>query len=281
MMFSTKKGFKAFLETRRIRLKRKSGKIAREMVAVSILLGVVLVTGALMVFSYNYVLSSSYFHLEKAIVKGCEKTTEKDVISVSGIKPNQNLLAISMEGIARKVRTNPWVEDVSVVREFPNRLIIEIRERKPVALVKRDDSLFFMDGDGLIFKKLEGESTNLPVLTGCSENGKDDTLLIRKSIELIDFLSASKSFPQIRNVSEIHSDENMGFSLFLDSGLCLHIGFGDYENKLNRLKPIMTDLTRRNLDQGFLLIDLHDPGKITLQRKDIPGFSRPARGLKT
>jgi len=281
MMIRNRQGFKTSLETRRNRWKRKSNKIAREMVTVSLLLGVVLVLGVVMVFSYNYVLSSSYFQLEKTIVKGCEQTTEKDVLSLSGLRPAQNILAVSMEGIARKVRANPWVEDVSVVREFPNRLIIEIRERKPVALVKKEDSLFFMDGDGFIFKKLEGESTNLPVLTGCSENGKDDRLLIRKSIELIDFLSASKSFPHIRNVSEIHSDETMGFSLFLDSGLCLQIGFGDYENKLKRLKPVMADLARRNLDQGFLLIDLHDPGKITLQKRNVPGLSIPGRGWKT
>jgi len=281
MMWGRKKGYKAPLEARKNRLKRKSGKIAREMVTVSILLGVVLVMGVLLVFSYNYVLSSSYFRLEKTIVRGCEKTTEQDVISLSGLRPNQNILAVSMEGIARKIRANPWIEDVSVVREFPNRLIIEIRERKPIALLKKNESLFFMDNDGFIFKKLEGESVNLPVVTGCSENGKDDRTLIRKSIELIDFLSTSNSFPQIRNVSEIHSDEAVGFSLFLDSGLCLHVGFGDYENKLKRLRPIMADLTRRNLDQNFLLIDLHDPGKVTLQRRNVAGTAGQARDLRT
>lgn len=281
MMWGGKKGYKAPLEARRNRLKRKTGKIAREMVTVSVLLGVVLVMGALLVFSYNYVLSSSYFQLEKTIVKGCEKTTEQDVLSLSGLRSSHNILAVSLEGIARKIRTNPWIEDVSVVREFPDRLIIEIRERKPIALVKKEDSLFFMDGDGFLFKKLEGESVNLPVVTGCSENGKEDRTLIRKSIELIDFLSASSSFPQIRNVSEIHTDDAVGFSIFLDSGLCLHLGFGDYENKLKRLKPVMADLARRNLDQGFLLIDLHDSGKVTLQRRDVPGAAGQTRGLKT
>ncbi len=281
MFFKSKKMLKTSLEARRNRLKRKSGKIAKEVVAVAVLLGAVLVTGTLMVFSYNLVLSSTYFQLEKAIVKGCEKTTEKDVLSASGIKTDQNILALSVDGITRKIRTNPWIEDVSVVRELPNRLIIEIRERKPIALVKRDETLFFMDSGGCIFKKLEGENANLPVLTGCSENGSDDRTLIKKSIELIDFLSASNSFPQIRNVSEIHGDESSGFALFLDSGLCLQIGFGDYERKLKRLRPVMAELTRRNMEQSFILIDLQDPGKITVQRKDVPGFMRPAKELKT
>ncbi len=274
MNYKAKRGFRASIQARRNRMKKQSGKVFRETLTVSVLLGTVTVVGALMIFSYNALLTCSYFQLDKTIVKGCQKTTEKDVLLVSGVKPSQNIMTFSMEGIARKIRTNPWVEEVSVVRELPNRLIIEIRERKPVALVKRDDSLFFVDAQGFIFKKFEGEEANLPILTGCSENGQDDGLLIRKSIELIDFLSASSSFPQIKNVSEIHGDGGLGFSLFLDSGLCLRIGFGDYENKLKRLKPVMAELARKNLEQGFLSIDLNDPGKITVEKRDFPGFSR-------
>ena len=280
MKFRIGKGFKSSIEARRNRLKRRSGKIAHEATTVVLLLGAVLVTGLLFIFSYNFVLTSPWFQLEKAIVKGCAKTTEKDLLSISGVKPSQNILALSLEVIAQKIKTNPWVDEVSVVRELPNRLIIEIQERKPIALVKREENLFFLDSRGLIFKKFEGEEANLPVLTGCAENGTDDRPLIKKSIELIDLLSASNSFPQIRNVSEIHGDENLGFSIFLDSGLCLRIGFGDYENKLKRLKPVLADLVRRNIEQGFLMIDLDDSGKVTVQKKEFPGVSK-GKGIRT
>jgi cell division protein FtsQ len=274
------KELKSVIEAKRNRLKRRSEKIAHEAVAAIVLLVAVLVTGVLLIFSYNYILTASWFQLDKAMVKGCSKTTEKDLLSVSGVKPLQNILTLSMEGIARKIKTNPWVEEVSVVRELPNRLIIEIQERKPIALVKRDQALFIMDSQGIIFKKFEGEEADLPVLTGCAENGADDRPLIRKSIELIDLLSASNSVPQIKNVSEIHGDDSLGFSIFLDSGLCLRVGFGNYENKLNRLKPVLADLVRRNIEQGFLLIDLNDIEKITVQKKAFPGVSR-GKGIRT
>jgi len=278
--FKTGAGWKKSVEVRKNRLKRRSSKIFREAAVVSLLWLVVLVMGVLLIFSYNLVLTSPWLKLEKTTVKGCANTTEQDLLLVSGIKPATNILALNVDGIARKIKTNPWVEEVYVVRELPNRLIIEIQERKPMALVKREDSLYFMDSQGVIFKKFEGEEANLPVLTGCAEDGKEDPVLVRKSIELINLLSASNSFPQIKNVSEIHGEENIGFSIFLDSGLCLKVGFGDYEGKLKRLKPVLADLARRNVNPGFLTIDLNDPDKVTVQKNDLTGGSR-GKGVRT
>ncbi len=280
MKFKTGAGWKKSVEVRKNRLKRRSSKIFREAAVVSLLWLVVLVMGVLLIFSYNLVLTSPWLKLEKTTVKGCANTTEQDLLLVSGIKPATNILALNVDGIARKIKTNPWVEEVYVVRELPNRLIIEIQERKPMALVKREDSLYFMDSQGVIFKKFEGEEANLPVLTGCAEDGKEDPVLVRKSIELINLLSASNSFPQIKNVSEIHGEENIGFSIFLDSGLCLKVGFGDYEGKLKRLKPVLADLARRNVNPGFLTIDLNDPDKVTVQKNDLTGGSR-GKGVRT
>ena len=280
MKFKTGAGWKKSVEVRKNRLKRRSSKIFREAAVVSLLWLVVLVMGVLLIFSYNLVLTSSWLKLEKTTVKGCANTTEQDLLLVSGIKPATNILALNVDGIARKIKTNPWVEEVYVVRELPNRLIIEIQERKPMALVKREDSLYLMDSQGVIFKKFEGEEANLPVLTGCAEDGKEDPVLVRKSIELINLLSASNSFPQIKNVSEIHGEENIGFSIFLDSGLCLKVGFGDYEGKLKRLKPVLADLARRNVNPGFLTIDLNDPDKVTVQKNDLTGGSR-GKGVRT
>ncbi|HRR41396.1 MAG TPA: FtsQ-type POTRA domain-containing protein [Syntrophales bacterium] len=274
MKSRTGAGWKKSVEIRKNRLKRRSNKIFREAAVVFLLWAVVLVMGVLLIFSYNLVLTSPWFRLEKTVVKGCANTTEQDLLLVSGVKPATNILALNVDGIARKIKMNPWVEEVSVVRELPNRLIIEIQERKPIALVKREDSLYFMDGQGVIFKKFEGEEANLPVLTGCGEGGKEDPVLIGKSIELINLLSASNSFPQIKNVSEIHGEEVLGFSIFLDSGLCLRVGFGDYEGKLKRLKSVLADLARRNVNPGFLTIDLNDPGKVTVQKHDLTGGSR-------
>jgi cell division protein FtsQ len=112
----------------------------------------------------------------------------------------------------------------------------------------------------------------------------NDSALFTKSLELLRYLSASKEFPTIRNIAEIHGHEAFGLSLFTDSGLCIRLGFDSYENKLKRLNAVMADLERRNMKLGFLLIDLNDPAKIAVQKKNVmsPAIPiAPKKGLRT
>ena len=260
------KSIKSKIETKKNRLKRRSKKIFYEIFKASLLVGTIVTIAASMIFAYNYMISSPYFRLEKTVIKGCTRVTEKEISALAGINPSQNILAINLGEIARRIKVNPWVADVSIEREFPNRLVIEINERKATALVKRNKSLYFMDCDGVIIEKLKnGEKADLPILTGFHEN----TDILKKSIELIACLSSNSNFPKIRNAAEIHGDDTFGFSLFTNGGICLELGFGNYGEKLKRLKPVMLDLAGRNLNKRFLHIDLSNPGRIVVQRKDI------------
>lgn len=259
-----KQNFKTSVEVRRNRLKRNSGKIYREALSACILLAVVVVAASAMIFSYNFLLSTDLFRLERIEVKGCERLTEKDVITTAGIGPAQNLLALRTAAVADRIKKNPWVKEIEITRNFPNVLAVSITEKKPVALAKRMSDLYFIDGEGSVIKKLEsGEDTDLPVLTGFSENAE----LVRKSIELLNFFAAETEFPQARDIAEINGDEVQGLSIFLENGLCLQLGLDEYSSKLRKFKLIMTDLGRRNIGSGFLLIDLHNPGAITVQKR--------------
>ena len=261
--------FKSKLEAKTYRLQRRSKHILHELFRTALLLGAISIVGAIMIFGYNFTVSSPYFQIKEVIVRGCKELTEKEILSYAAVKPSQNLLAINLRTIARRIESNPWVKEVSIGREFPNRLIIGIQERTAIALVKRDNGFNLLDTDGVVFKKLEkNDEVDIPVLNGCYSDD-NDSVIFTKSLELLRYLSASNEFPTIRNVAEIHGHEVFGLSLFTDSGLCIRLGFDSYENKLKRLNAVMADLERRNMKLGFLLIDLNDPAKIAVQKKDM------------
>jgi cell division protein FtsQ len=257
------------LEAKKYRLKRRSKHILRELLRTASLLCAISIVCAGMICGYNFAISSPCFQIKEIIVHGCKELTEKEILSTAAIKPAQNLLAINLRTIARRIESNPWVKEVSIGREFPNRLIIGIQERTAIALVKRDNGFNLLDTDGVVFKKLEkNDEVDIPVLNGCYSDD-NDSVIFTKSLELLRYLSASNEFPTIRNVAEIHGHEVFGLSLFTDSGLCIRLGFDSYENKLKRLNAVMADLERRNMKLGFLLIDLNDPAKIAVQKKDM------------
>jgi cell division protein FtsQ len=267
------------------RLKRRSGEILRDVLKASLLLtGILLVTG-LLILGYSQTMTTTYFGLRETQVRGVKELTEKDVLALANLKPAQNLLAVNADAIRDRVRKSPWVKDVFVGRELPKRLVIEVRERTAIALLKKGDGFYLMDADGLAFKKLEaGDESDLPALTGCYWDGRPNQPLLTKALDLFNYLSTAEGLFSIKSVAEVNGDEILGFSIFTDSGLCLRLGFDHYENKIRRLKPVLTDLEKRNVNLKYVMIDLTDPTKITVQKRHIlepaaPG--RPAKGFRT
>lgn len=270
---------KSTFETKKYRLRRRLKNTARDCLKAALLAGIILTLGAAMIYGYSYAISLPYFQIRETVVRGCKELTEKDIILLAAIRPSHNLLAINGEAMNRRIMTNPWIRKVYIGRELPDRLVIVVRERTAAAVVKKNDALFLMDTEGTVFKKLEpGDDADLPVLTGCFNEGKANARLLGKSLELLRFLAASTTFPTINHISEINGNEVFGFSLFTDNGLCLLLGFDSYENKLKRLVPILADLERKNPEARFLRIDASDPTKITVQRKNI---TKPAETKDT
>ena len=273
-----KKPFRLQLEVKKNRLRRRAGEVLREIGRVIFLTGAIVFVAATLLIGYNQLLLSPHLRVRETIVKGCKELTGKDILSLAAVRSPSNLLTINRDAIARRIRGNPWVQEVFVGREFPDRLVIWVRERKAVALIEKGNGLYLVDGGGAPFKRLEtGEESDLPVLTGCIRKGIIDEELVKKSLTLLSDIKGIKDGPEIGMVSEIHGNETFGLSLFTDTGLCLQLGFDGYENKLKRLIPVMADLDRKNLKTGFLLIDLSNPAKINVQRRNILEPARPKR----
>jgi cell division protein FtsQ len=273
-----KKFFRLQWEARKNRLRRRVGEVLREIGRALLLTAAIALVTAVLLIGYDRILCSPDLRIRETVVKGCQELTEKEILTLASVSAPSNLLTINRDAIARRIQANPWVQEVFVGREFPDRLVIVVRERKSVALIEKEDGLFLVDGQGTPFKKLEsGEESDLPVLTGCVRGGAVDEVLLKKSLSLLNELAGIKDRPEIGKVSEIHGNETFGFSLFTDAGLCLQLGFDGYENKLKRLGPVMEDLDRKNLKTGFLLIDLSNPAKINVQRRNVLEAAGPKK----
>lgn len=265
-----KKPFRIQWEAKKNRLKRRAGEVLREIGRAILLTGAIVLVTVVIMVGYDLLLHAPDLRVRETVVRGCRELTEREIIALASIRPSASMLTINPGAIARRIRSNPWIQEVHVGREFPHRLVIFVRERKAVALLEKDRGFYLVDGKGEPFKKLETEEeSDLPVLTGCVRRGILDEAMVKKSLALLNDLEALKDGPEIGKVSEIHGNETFGLSLFADTGLCLKLGFDEYENKLKRLNSVMADLDRKNLRTGFLLIDLSNPEKISVQKRNV------------
>ncbi len=263
---------KVSLEAKKNRLRRRIiGALGESLGAMS-LLAAATVLGALFVYSYSTILSSPYFSIREISVRGVKELTEKDILASAKIRMRSNILSVNTDAVAKRISVNPWIKSVYVGRELPDRLVLEVRERTPVALVKQAGALYLMDVDGFVFKKLSrADEVDLAILSGVDVRAKSASVLVGEALKLLEKLSAEDHHTCLGEVSEIHVAEVFGLSRWTDSGLHLKLGRENFAGKLNQLQVVLADLEKRGLKNGHLFVDLADISKVTVQRKDTLG----------
>jgi cell division protein FtsQ len=263
---------KVSLEAKKNRLRRRIiGALGESLGAIS-LLAAATVLGALFVYAYSTILSSPYFSIREISVRGVKELTEKDILAAAKIRMRTNILSINTDAVAKRISVNPWIKSVYVGRELPDHLVLEVRERTPVALVKQAGALYLMDVDGFVFKKLSrADEVDLAILSGVDVRAKSASVLVGEALKLLERLSAEDQHTFLGEVSEIHVDEVFGLSILTDKGLHLKLGRENFAGKLNQLQVVLADLEKRGLKNGHLFVDLADISKVTVQRKDTLG----------
>jgi cell division protein FtsQ len=263
---------KVSLEARKNRLRRRMFGALGESLGALGLLAAATVLVALFVYAYSTILSSPYFSIKEISVRGVKELTEKDILTMAKIRMRSNILSVNADSVAKRISANPWIKSVYVGRELPDRLVLEVRERTPIALVKQAGSLYLMDVDGFVFKKLSrADEVDLAILSGVDVRAKSPSVLVGEALKLLERLSTADQHTFLGEVSEIHVDEVFGLSILTDKGLHLKLGRENFAGKLNQLHVVLADLEKRGLKNGHLFVDLADISKVTVQRKDALG----------
>lgn len=264
------KSLKSQIEIKKNRLKRRSGSMFREAAKVFVVIGIATAIAFCMVYAYNFVIIDPYFQLSSTTVRGCEKVSEKSILEIAGIVPSMNILSMNLDRMKKRIRANPWVEDVFAGRELPNRLVVEIVERNAAAIIKKNEKLYIVDWNGEVFKGFQkGDAVDLPLLTGFYEGNMLKDKLLKEGMKLLRYLSRNSVFPGTGNVSEIMGDDIYGFTLITDERLLLELGFGNYKEKLRRLDQVMAELVKSDTGNVFLRIDLTDVDRVVVCPVDV------------
>ncbi len=271
--------FKTSIAAKKNRLRRRITKGVGEFVCAMGILFSVAVLCLLFIYAYGCLLSMPYFEIKEISIRGLKELTEQDILTQASLTPRQNLLSVNIEGLEKRISSNPWVKNIYVGRELPDRLIMEVKERNPVAMVKQSSELYLMDNEGFIFKKLgKNDEVDVPILTGIDGREQDKSKLLLSTLNLLKNMSASNRYNYLGGISEVNVDDIFGISLLTDNGLYLKLGKDNYEKKLNQLSLVMADMEKRGLRKGYIFVDICDITKITIQYKNVS--ERPEQGKK-
>lgn len=98
------------------------------------------------------------FGLERVTVSGRNETDEAAVIGALGVKLGQSVFRIDCVAVRARLIALDWVSDAKVRRLLPNRLHVEIVERRPLAIWQDNGALFLIDQMGRTIKPVTAEA---------------------------------------------------------------------------------------------------------------------------
>ena len=188
----------------------------------------------------DFVLESPYFSVGEIQVRGADKVRGDEVVAMAGLRRGMSIWSIDLANIEKKIGRHPWVRRVFVRREFPRRVIIDVEERTPKAIVALRE-LYYVDADGVVFKEVgPGENVKFPLLTGLrAEQFTAPDPATRRRIQ--DAIRLSELMVQrSHSLSEIHFAKPDRLVVYTtEYPIALHMGWGNWGEKLARMERLL------------------------------------------
>ena len=99
-------------------------------------------------------------------LQGNRHLTDDELKAFAGIHSGESLVMVSSTKVAQGLLKSPWVRSVNVRKEFPDTVLLQIKEAEPFALLDMSGHLFLIDEKGNLLEELKDDSVPfLPVIT--------------------------------------------------------------------------------------------------------------------
>ena len=150
------------VRARRIAVRRAKGKKRLIWVAIAAAILLVLV-GAVAI------LASSLFDVRTIDVQGAVYTDPQQLSAIVDKVRGEAILLVDTRQIESELEGIAWVESAHVSTDFPHRVFIDIRERKPIATFAGSDGKFrVIDRDGRVLDVVDGVPIDYMLVTGAN-----------------------------------------------------------------------------------------------------------------
>ena len=110
---------------------------------------------AIWIALHHYATGSWRFRIDSSddiAITGTSNVSRSQVLEVMASDIDRNVFFVPLDVRRKQLEQIPWVQSASVMRLFPNRLKVGIRERTPVAFIQIDSHIQLIDASGVIME---------------------------------------------------------------------------------------------------------------------------------
>lgn len=190
-----------------------------------------------------------------------ETQTLAEQVSVpTGVRPD----SLDYPGLIARAERIPYVWHAEIEVEPSGNLLVQIRERQPLAMLAEGSPKRYVDAEGVVLPLVLGKTVDLPLLYGFTAAEAGDTLQGEA------FAAASRFLQTLRErtvsdatISEVAWTPGEGIvALTHENGVKLLFGREDYGRRLQNWEAFYAEVVRREGIQNMREIDLRFRGQI-------------------
>ncbi len=220
------------------------GNPRRLFIAISVMLCIGLTCLGFYLLS-GWLKEGDIFRLRMVEVKGNSELSRIDVIRITNATVGTSLLGFDTQKAQAALEANNWVEEAKITRQFPDKLIISIKERRPVAILNLG-KLYLVDQKGVIFDELGKRKLSLPIISGIEKEDLEQGSLpkyAKSALELLVLASNGPKLLSVNNISELRLDGRSEILVYTrDRAVPVRIASKHMKRDLERAEKVLYHL---------------------------------------
>lgn len=119
------------------------------------------------------VYGTALFGIREVRVTGGELLTPAEIRAAAGVPDGISLARVDVDAVRDRVAALPPVARVTVTRDWPHTLHIQVVERRPEAVVPQSGRYAVIDATGVVFQTVSKRPADLPVLRVATPGPED------------------------------------------------------------------------------------------------------------
>ncbi|OOO00458.1 MAG: hypothetical protein ATN35_07210 [Epulopiscium sp. Nele67-Bin004] len=176
-----------------------------------------------------------------------------DIELQMGLTANTHILSVTQDKIEQCKNALPFIEDIEVVKSFPNKLSIIITERTPVAYLPFSGGYLLINKDGIVLAEQKYKAYELPIIEGISISQfmlgqKISGLDAERLLTMETMLKEIEKYDMIKNIDIINISNLQEIHLYIQKLDVIMGNITDFSRKIMWLSNIYENYTVGILD---------------------------------
>lgn len=194
---------------------------------------------------YVYLVTTPDLDVRHIDVSGNNVVSEETVRAVLDPISRKNILSLDLAKWEKLILQNRWIEDASIKRDLPSTILVEVKEREPVAFFLWKGKTYLVDAYGTPISSYQPDHSeyDFPFITGLEAGSTKETFFkLCRGVDTLEKIKKHNSFLW-EMISEINvKDNNFSILGLRDGSPALYIDREDFQKNLDHYLSIKKDI---------------------------------------